>query len=217
MKAIPLSGFSQKPDQGKLKRAPSEYENLQNISGRGSKARKRQGVTGITSLSTGIMGFFDMKVDGDPQSNDSVMVFTHGGDWVLYAIEELLTTFDILMATGVTLYMQSPDLVWWSCAPDSSMIFTKTAVAAPASYTTADFNVALGQIFGFADSTGITRIYSSGETMYLKRYATAPYTTLYSTTLAIGTGYGIVFEESDLNRVRYSVDNSGLTQIDVIA
>lgn len=217
MQTLPLHGFNQKPDQGKLKRGTAEYESMQNVRGIGHHGTKRPGVATLDSTDSAIMGIFDLKVDSDPTSPDKIVVMTRGGDWLMYEAAELLTVFNYLMASGIYLNLQSPDLNWWSVTANASGLIPLTVIAAPASSQASDFNVAVGQLFGFADSAGIWRIYSEAAFTRSRRYATVPATTTYSSALSISDGYGIVFEEPNLNRVRYTINNSGFIISTVIA
>ena len=217
MAILPLHGFDVKPDLGKLKRAPSEYENLQNVRASGDRGQKREGIAPVYSFSSGVMGIWDLKTDDDPTSNNKVAIWTRDGTMTLFELSEIISSFEYLIDTGITLYLQSPDLNWWSWAPNSSGLMVGTVVAAPSSSQSTDFNVAVGQLFGFEDATGIWRLKTVNGFYQTQRYALAPYTTLYSTTLSIATGAGIVFEETNLNRVRISTNNAGSLITTVIA
>jgi hypothetical protein len=210
-----MTGFSQAPDMGFLKRNDGQYGNLQNVRGWGKLGTKRQGVDTRDTLDYGVMGIFDAFRDGDPTSPNKLFVITQDGSMIVYDPTELLTTFDWVL-DSVSLYLQSPDLTWWAGIPDSGGTLNWTASAAPASSQATDFVVAQSQIFGFKDSTGIWRMSCPASILTIQRYGPTSALTTFSTPLAITTAAGIVFQDSSLNFFKVTIDNSGITTITAI-
>ncbi len=85
-----LTGFSLKPDLGRLKTQVGEYYGLQNIQGRGKAGKKRRGVKPKASFTSGVMGIFDLYNDGDPLSLNKFLVITQGGTFTLYTTTDLV-------------------------------------------------------------------------------------------------------------------------------
>ncbi len=214
-----LTNFAAVPDVGELKREKGEYANLQNVRGWGGFGAKRRGVQNFPrALDSGIMGMFDLKIDGEPLSPDKILVVTQGGDYVLYDFTELISVFDFLFDAGVALYLQSPNLGWWDITPttgDAGGLINPLGVAAPSSSISADLSVDVNQLFGFEDSTGIWRMYVDTSnpvvpSLSTKRYSTASSITGYTSTVAFATGVGPCFQTTDLQRWRLTIDNSGI-------
>jgi len=203
-----LQGFSNLTDVGLLKLRDNEYPVLQNI--RGFTRAKRNGILSKAVLTSGIMGVFDLKVEGDPYSPDKILIVTRNGEFVVYEFSEISTVFDYLFATGITLNLQSPDSNWWSVAPDASTgILIKTGISAPSTTRSTDLFIGAGQLLGFIDASGVWRIYVQDGNIRKSRYATSTATTNYSSALSFVTGVGPVFEDTDLERWRITINNSG--------
>ena len=206
-----LTGASASPDTGLLKKEAGEYTFLQNIRGWGGRTAKRTGVQFSASV-TNVMGIFDLQNDGDPTSLDKILVVDGDGDLVLYDYSELVTIFDYLFSTGITLSLQSSDLNWWDITPNTTTgVISPTVVTAPASTRSTDLSISQSQTFGFIDSTGIWRLQvdSLDGTVYTTRYATATSTNSFTTNLGFATGVGPVFQDELLTRWRLTVSTAG--------
>lgn len=209
MPKLILKGFTQSPDTGLLKNGINEYENLQNIRGWGDLGSKRRGVQTRVTLDTGIMGMFDLKIDSDPTSPDKIAVFTNGGDLVLYNYSELISSFDFMFETGITLALQSPDLNWWKLDVSSTFPLGTTGIVAPSTTISQDLNISQNELFGFQDATGVTRVFIDDKIIETKRYNLSTPVVSYSTVQAYTNGFGPVFQDSLLQNWRLVVDNTG--------
>jgi hypothetical protein len=204
-----LHDFSAKPDQGNLKRQAGEYAFMQNVRGWGQRGKKRQGVQTRATLEFGVMGIFDIKVDGDPLSPDKILVYDNNGSIILYDWSELISIFDFLFDTGSELDLQSPDLNWWKVAVDVSGAITVTGIAAPGTTISSDLFVAQNALFGFKFSTTISRLYIQAGTIKTGIFGPSTPVTSYTTAQSFETGFGPVFQDGNLDNFRLSVDNTG--------
>lgn len=205
-----LQRFHLVADTGRTKVDPGEWQYLQNIRGWGGRGRKRQGVSTVAKPNSGVMGFFDL--ENGAGSADKVLVWLNSGTILLYDWTELTTTFDYLIGTGGRLLLQSPDLDWWSVAPDTTKgILGVTGVAAPVSSVSSDLLIGAGETFGFLETSAVWRlsIPSSGFPT-VRQYALAGGSAIYDTDLAFDTGYGPAFTDDYLVTRRLSVANGGI-------
>lgn len=208
---------------GKLKTDDGQYSVLQNVRGWGGLGSKRRGVRTSARMSSGIMGIFDLKSEGDAATLDKILVVTANGDLNLFDYSELITVFDYLIEDGAGLVLQSANLSWWDIDPASGNGVIRTeGVAAPSSPRSTDLNIQQGQLFGFADSSGIWRRFvfeqvgiSGSKIGFLRgrRYALHEATTSYSSDLAFSTGVGPVFQTAELQRWRWTISNSGISRL----
>lgn len=222
MKSV-LTNFTESPDTGRLKKDNGEYSFLQNIRGFGGLGSKRFGIRTSDVLTSGIMGIFDLKIEGVAETQDKIIIITANGDVNVYDYSELIAVFNYLIADGASLVLQSANSSWWDIDPQTGNGVLRTeGVAAPSSTRSTDLNVKQGELFGFADSTGIwgryvqEQISVGGSKMGFlrgRRYALHEATTTYSTDLAFTTGSGPVFQTSDLQRWRWSVTNQGISRL----
>lgn len=208
-----LIGATLAPDVGNLKKLPGEYDNLQNVRGWGMRIAQRRGIGVGVTISSGVMGLFDLQNDGDPLSPDKIAVITYDGRLILYDFSELTTAFDFLFSTGITLILQSSDDNWWECTVDSTTgLITTTAIAAPATTISEDLDVRQDQFFGFNDSTGAWRVQvdAGTGTLSTRRYGTTTGIEVYSSNQAFVKTVGPVFQDSQLVRWRMGIGNDGL-------
>ena len=203
---------------GLLKRAPGEWQVLQNLRGWGDRIKRRQGTRTSVTLDTGIMGIFDLAVDGDPLSPEKILVIGFDGTFNLYDFSELVSIFDYLFSTSTLLYLQSPDLNWWDVTPDSGTgIISPEVVAAPGTTITSDLNVFQNQLFGFLDSTGVWAISVGTQgSPVTSRYGLASGETLYTSTQAFESGFGPVFQDNLLTRWKLGINNAGALTTEVV-
>ncbi len=220
MSQVTLKQFQLDTDTGSLDLKPGEYESLQNIRGYGGLGTKRQGVQPRLTLSYGVMGMCDLKVDGDPTSPDRILVVDANGSFILYDYSEFLASFAYLFATGIKLNLQSPDLNWWALTVNSSTgAINVTGIAAPTGALSADQSIRQDELYGFAFATGIWRlsVVATGlgtPSIQTREYALSSATTTYSTAVSFNTGYGPVFQDdTGTQRWRLSIANGGATQI----
>jgi hypothetical protein len=208
-----LQEFDVALDMGDLKRTEGEYQWLQNVRGWGGLGSKRRGVESSVIIDSGIMGIFDMRNDGDPTSLDRILVTTHDGDIISYDFSELVTIFDYLFAASIQLAIQSPDLNYWDITPNSSTgIISPTVIATPSSPSSTQLVLGQNDLFGFLDSTGVWRMYVSGNlgNITTKRYGLASSATTYSTIQAFTNGNEPVFTDNFNTRWQISINNSGI-------
>lgn len=213
-----MKGFAQSPDVGRLKTANSEYLLLQNVRGFGGLGAKRRGVQTRVILSSGIMGFFDLKVEGDPTSPDKIAVVTSDGSITIFDWSEFIATFEYLFATGIKLNLQAPNLVWYSVEPTSASnpAWKVTEIATPVSTTSTDLFIESNDLFGFNDASGIWRMYpkyvgaATIPGVGANRFATGSAITNFASAQSFTTGSGPVFtdEKATPQRWRLSVTNA---------
>lgn len=206
-----FTGASTNPDSGSLKNEIGEYNGLQNIRGWGGFIAKRRGIQSSVELSSGILGIFDLYNDGDPLSPNKILVVDTNGDFVLYDYSELITIFDYLFSNGIKLGLQSPDLNWWSVIPNDSGELVATVISTPISTISSDLQVTQDQLFGFQMSSNVYRLSvdpTLGE-LKITSYNTTSGTIDYTQSQNFVTGVGPVFQTSDLNHFRLTINNSG--------
>lgn len=209
-----LQGFSSKPYTGLTKTDDHEYSVLQNVSGFGGFGAKRRGIQGMATLSSGILGIFDLKVDGDADSPDRFMVYLYNGTVVIYEPSELTVLFEYLFESTITINLQAPNLTCYSLIPDTSdgtLILTE--IATPGTLTSSDLFVSATDLLGFVAST--SKIYRlmintsiTPPALAVREYGTASSVTSYSTALSFAAGYGPIFQSNDLINYRLGVNNS---------
>lgn len=207
-----LTKFRALPDQGNLKRQAGEYAFTQNVRGWGNRGAKRTGIQTRVTLDAGVMGIFDLKIDGEALSPDKIMVYDYNGDIILYDYSELISIFDFLFSSGSALYLQSPNLNWWSISVTANSSIMETQVAAPVTTISEDLQIAQNEIFGFNNTTVFNSIYISSGNIKTKIYGLSTPVTNYTTTQAFVNGVGPVFEDSNLNRFRLIVANGGILE-----
>lgn len=206
------SESSLSPDLGLLKRSKGEYGNLQNFRGWGKKIAKRRGIQFSQSQESGIMGIFDLRNDGDPLSPDKILVVNGDGEFVLYQYSEFITVFNFLFATGFKLVLQSPDLTWWSVAPNTTTgIPESIVISTPVSTISTDLEVSQSQYFGFQNTSNIYRftVDSGTGSLQVTSFAYTTGTVVYSQNQAFVNGVGPVFQDETLSRWRLQINNSG--------
>lgn len=199
----PLQGFAAKPDLGATKTAASEYLGLQNIRGRGYYGFKRQGVQYKASFTSGVMGIFDLAIDGDPLSLDKIMVISRGR-LTFFVWSEFVNTFNYLFAAGTKLNLQAPNLQWYSVAPVSASnpAWEILPISAPVITLSVNLVVSANQLYGFADSTGAWRMFTSiipgtdVATIESTRFNPPSALTTYSSAQSYNTGFGPVFQDN---------------------
>lgn len=205
--------FQLAPDTGELKHSDGEFSNLQNIRGWGKLGSKRRGIQFSTSLSGGVMGMFDLQIDGDPTSPNKILVVCTDGNFYLYDYSEFITVFDFMFDTGFYLLLQAPDLTWWRVSINATTgIPNITGVVAPINTITQDQFIPQSQIYGFKNSSNAWRIFvGSAGNIKTQSYATPASTVLYTSNQAFETGFGPVFQDSTfLNNWRIKVANGGI-------
>lgn len=218
-----LSGFSSGSNVGLTKTRDGEYSVLQNVRGNFKFGSKRRGILGIDVLDNGVLGIFDLKIDGDAASPDKIAVYDGAGDIILYDPSEFNVLFEFLFESGVYLNLQSPDLDWWEVYPDATTgILQCNGIVAPGTTISADLPVPSNALFGFqASSTKIYRLFVDVEELdtefipfiAIEEYSSYASTFTYSSVQAFTTGYGPVFEDSLSRNQRLSVANGGILNI----
>lgn len=204
-----LTEFKAVPDQGNLKRLPGEYAFTQNARGWGKRGKKRAGVQTRVTLAYGIMGIFDVKVDGDPLSPDKIMVYDNNGTITFYEFSELTSIFDFLFDTGSSLNLQSPNLNWYNITVTAGGILGTTQIAAPGTTISSDLRIDQNQLLGFNKTTTFVRLYIEANFVKTKQYNLSTPITSYTTAQAFTTGFGPVFQDANLLNFRLTVNNSG--------
>ena len=210
--SIVLQGSKMVPDMGLLKQKPSEWSYLQNIRGLKKGIGKRLGVQTMAVVSSSVMGVFELKIEGDPQSPDKYLIITRNGEFITYDPSELVSTgFTYLFASGIKLNLQSPNSTWYSMAPESASSPARvyTQIATPASTTSSDLSILQSEKWGFLDSSGTWRYYVESGSMRHQRLPILASSTTYSTAISFTTGSGPVFQDSNLRRYRLRVANGG--------
>ncbi len=206
-----LRRFSTVPDKGLLKCDAGEYPLMQNIRGIGGRGFKRAGIKTSARLSTAPMGIFDLYMGaGTP---DKVAIITRDGYLTLYGLTELVLNFDHLMASGVNIALQSPDLTWYLVAPNATtgIMRTTEATVAPTTIRSSDLVIQQGQLLGFATATLIWgQSITTGGFIRTTEFVLAEATTTYTADLAFSFGHGPVFEDANVVLHRLNVANGGI-------
>lgn len=206
-----LQGFNCLTDSGALKNLDGEYPYLQNIRGWGKYGTKRKGIQTIRNFDSGIMGMFDLKIDGDSTLPDKVLIVTYDGSIWLFNSTEIVSSFDILFASGIKLFLESPNGEDWNITPAAATgIITPTSTAAIPLTNTTDYFISNSTTLGFATTSNIWRLYLDDDgTPITESYPLLGGASGITANMAFITTKGLVFESSTGVRRRLTINNSG--------
>lgn len=218
MSTTVYTGASATPDTGQLKGTKSEWNNIQNVRGWGNFISKRRGIqTGVTSA-YGTLGIFDLKNDGDPLSQNKILVVNTNGDFVLYDYSELVVVFDFLFSQNVPLGLQSQNGTWFSMAPNNAGQLVVTVISAPINTISSNLIVLNYQFFGFQMASNVyrVRVDSIQQALTTQSYSQTGGTVVYQTIQAFNYGFGVIFQDQALNNWMLSIQNSGSLTLTIV-